>query len=251
MLHRNSSSFLTILLLLFCASTHAQRQIVNLKDWQFSRDKQEWQNVVVPHDWAISGPFDKKWDLQTVRIVQNGEKVATEKSGRSGSLPWIGRGYYKCVVNSSLFADKSFDQSSFYELQFDGAMSEPTVFVNGKRAGYWAYGYNAFRLDVTDFVKQGDNIIEVELDNKEESSRWYPGAGLYRPVQLVITPKVHIDPWSTSVRTIGLKEGVDNHGRTEPQATVAYETKLQGTDFSDVACVVEVINANGFMEAGS
>ena len=231
--------------------TYAQRQVINLKDWQFSRDKQEWQNVVVPHDWAISGPFDKKWDLQTVRIVQNGEKVATEKSGRSGSLPWIGRGYYKCVVNSSLFADKSFDQSSFYELQFDGAMSEPTVFVNGKRAGYWAYGYNACRLDVTDFVKQGDNIIEVELDNKEESSRWYPGAGLYRPVQLVITPKVHIDPWSTSVRTIGLKEGVDNHGRTEPQATVAYETKLQGTDFSDVACVVEVINANGFMEAGS
>ena len=63
-------------------------------DWEFSFDKQQWEKVTIPHDWAISGPFDKKWDLQTVAIVQNGEKQATEKSGRSGSLPWIGKGYY-------------------------------------------------------------------------------------------------------------------------------------------------------------
>ena len=63
--------------------------------WQFSRDKVTWQDVRVPHDWAISGPFDKKWDLQTVAIEQNGEKEKTEKSGRSGALPWIGKGHYK------------------------------------------------------------------------------------------------------------------------------------------------------------
>ncbi|MBQ3805206.1 MAG: DUF4982 domain-containing protein [Prevotella sp.] len=234
--------------MLLCGQANAQRRVIDLKQWQFSRDKQTWQDVTVPHDWAISGPFDKKWDLQTVRIVQNGEKVATEKSGRSGSLPWIGKGYYKCTVHSSQFTT---GQNDSYELCFDGAMSEPTVFVNGKKAGYWAYGYNAFRLDVTDLVKNGDNLIEVELENKEESSRWYPGAGLYRPVELVITPKTHIDPWATSIRTVGLKEGVDNHGRTEPQATIDYETQLAGTDFNDIACVVEILNSNGFMEAGS
>ena len=233
---------------LLCGQANAQRRVIDLKQWQFSRDKQSWQDVTVPHDWAISGPFDKKWDLQTVRIVQNGEKVATEKSGRSGSLPWIGKGYYKCTVHSSQFTT---GQNDSYELCFDGAMSEPTVFVNGKKAGYWAYGYNAFRLDVTDLVKNGDNLIEVELENKEESSRWYPGAGLYRPVELVITPKTHIDPWATYIRTVGLKEGVDNHGRTEPQATIDYETQLAGTDFNDIACVVEILNSNGFMEAGS
>jgi beta-galactosidase len=236
---------------MLCAQTHAQRRVINLKQWQFSRDKVEWQNVTVPHDWAISGPFDKKWDLQTVRIEQNGEKVATEKSGRSGSLPWIGKGYYKCTVHSSQFTVGAKRQNDSYELCFDGAMSEPTVYVNGKKAGYWAYGYNAFRLDVTDLVKDGNNLIEVELENKEESSRWYPGAGLYRPVELVITPKTHIDPWATYIRTVGLKEGVDNHGRTEPQATIDYKTQLVGADFGDIACVVEILNSNGFMEAGS
>lgn len=232
--------------LMFSLTATAQRQVINLKSWEFSHDKESWEQVQIPHDWAISGPFDKKWDLQTVRIVQNGEKVATEKSGRSGSLPWIGKGYYKCTVRSSQFMV----QDAVAMLQFDGAMSEPTVYVNGKKAGYWAYGYNAFRLDVTNLLKSGDNLIEVELQNLEESSRWYPGAGLYRPVELVLTPKTHIDPWATSVRTMGLKEGVDNHGRTEPQATVAYETKIVAPA-GDVACVVEVLNDKGFMEAGS
>ena len=237
---------------LLCGQANAQRRVIDLKQWQFSRDKQSWQDVTVPHDWAISGPFDKKWDLQTVRIVQNGEKVATEKSGRSGSLPWIGKGYYKNHFSLTLpQGEANGTAGESYTLCFDGAMSEPTVFVNGKKAGYWAYGYNAFRLDVTDLVKNGDNLIEVELENKEESSRWYPGAGLYRPVELVITPKTHIDPWATYIRTVGLKEGVDNHGRTEPQATIDYETQLAGTDFNDIACVVEILNSNGFMEAGS
>ncbi|MCR4957880.1 MAG: beta-galactosidase, partial [Prevotella sp.] len=83
----------TAALLLMAGWTFGQRQEITLTDnWQFSKNRQTWQTVSVPHDWAISGPFDKKWDLQTVAIVQNGETEATEKSGRSGALPWIGDG---------------------------------------------------------------------------------------------------------------------------------------------------------------
>ena len=190
-------------LALTCALTaqSQQRQEILLQDnWQFSRDKMAWETVSVPHDWAISGPFDKKWDLQTVAIEQNGEKQATEKSGRSGSLPWIGEGYYK----QKFLIPSGF--SGHAELVFDGAMSEPTVCVNGRKAGYWAYGYNAFRVDVTPYVKAGDNLLEVHLQNVEESSRWYPGAGIYRPVTLVLTPAVHIDDWGVIVRTMDIRQ---------------------------------------------
>ena len=182
--------------MLATTTTWAQRQEINLADdWQFSRDKQSWQTVQVPHDWAISGPFDKKWDLQVVRIVQNGEQQASEKTGRSGSLPWIGEGHYK----RSFTIPAGFRGHA--ELVFDGAMAEPTVFVNGQKAGYWAYGYNTFRVDATPFIKEGENQLTVDLQNVEESSRWYPGAGIYRPVTLVLTPtKSYIEDWSIFVR---------------------------------------------------
>ena len=210
-------SLLLSALLLFTATVSAQdatqsgtrqtgdngcrREIELRSGWLFSRDKLSWQNVTVPHDWAISGPFDKKWDLQTVAIEQNGETRPTEKSGRSGALPWIGEGYYK----RTLTIPQDFDGHA--ELVFDGAMAEPTVSVNGRFAGYWAYGYNTFRIDITKFVKPGDNLLEVSLANKEESSRWYPGAGIYRPVKLVLTPKVYIDDWSLFVRTTTIAKG--------------------------------------------
>ena len=186
-------------ILLFSALTAGaqQRQEITLTDnWQFSRDQHSWQTVSVPHDWAISGPFDKKWDLQTVRIEQNGEKEATEKSGRSGALPWIGEGHYK-----RKFAIPS-GFSGHAELLFDGAMAEPTVCVNGQKAGFWAYGYNTFRVDITKFIKPGENLLEVDLQNLEESSRWYPGAGIYRPVTLILTPQqARIDDWGIMTTT--------------------------------------------------
>jgi beta-galactosidase len=89
------------------------------------------------------------------------------------------------------------------ELIFDGAMADPYVYVNGEEAGHWAYGYNAFRVDVTRFLKAGKLDIGVHLNNREESSRWYPGAGLYRPVTLLLTPKTHIEDWSLFVRMVG------------------------------------------------
>ena len=191
------TAFLTV-----AAATIAQpRQEITLSDnWQFSHDQQAWENVSVPHDWAIAGPFDKKWDLQIVAIEQNGEKEATEKSGRSGALPWIGEGYYKRTIQIPADCKRA-------ELMFDGAMAEPTVYLNGQKAGYWAYGYNAFRVDITPYMKAGKNLLEVHLKNLEESSRWYPGAGIYRPVKLVLTGKDYIDAWKTFIRTTDISNG--------------------------------------------
>ena len=190
--------------LAFAATAWAQpRQEISLSDnWQFSHDKQLWQTVTIPHDWAISGPFDKQWDLQMVRIEQNGEKEATEKSGRSGALPWIGKGHYKTTFRVPAGYSRA-------HLVFDGAMAEPTVYINGQKAGYWPYGYNTFRVDATPFVKKNgaENLLEVDLQNLEESSRWYPGAGIYRPVTLVCTGESRLDRWGTYFRTLGIHDG--------------------------------------------
>ncbi len=181
-------------LVISTAMAQGRTESVLNEGWQFSRDGQSWQEVSVPHDWAISGPFDKKWDLQVVAIEQNGEKQASEKTGRSGALPWIGEGHYK----RTFMIPSQF--SGHAELLFDGAMSEPTVFVNGKKAGYWAYGYNSFRVDITPFIKEGVNDLAVDLQNVEESSRWYPGAGIYRPVKLLLLPtENYVDDWSIFV----------------------------------------------------
>ena len=199
------------------------RQEILLQDnWQFFHAQTNEKTIVsVPHDWAISGPFDKKWDLQTVAITQNGETQATEKSGRSGSLPWIGSGTYtRTITIPQGFSGRA-------ELVFDGAMSEPTVYVNNRKAGYWAYGYNTFRVDITPFVNEGDNELKVVLQNIEESSRWYPGAGIYRPVSLVLTNKTYIDDWSIVTRTVSLKNG---KAVVEAEAQVVNATQgMQGS----------------------
>lgn len=194
---------LTILTLALASAltASAQRNTINLKTWQFSRDSISYKPVTVPHDWAISGPFDKKWDLQFVAIEQNGETEKTEKSGRSGALPWIGRGFYKNSVSL-----KKVPASAI--LEFDGAMADPHVYVNGHLAGHWAYGYNAFRVDATPYLKKGKNEISVSLNNREESSRWYPGGGLYRPVQLVMNADAAtINPWGCYFRTESIADG--------------------------------------------
>ena len=118
-----------LLLALPLAATAQPRQSMNLKNWQFSRDSISYNAVTIPHDWAINGPFDKKHDLQFVAIEQNGETEKTEKSGRSGALPWIGRGFYKTTVNL-----RSVPKTAV--LEFDGAMADPHVYVNGKLAGH-------------------------------------------------------------------------------------------------------------------
>ena len=194
---KRSITFVSLVLALSTMCQAQSRKVINLPSWDFSRDGKAWQQVAVPHDWAISGPFDKKWDLQMVAIEQNGEKEKTEKSGRSGALPWIGEGMYKM----NLQLPKGYKRAV---LVFDGAMSQPVVKVNGKEAGRWAYGYNAFRIDITPYVQFGGkkNLVEVHLNNVEESSRWYPGGGLYRPVSVELYGNENFSTWDTFVRTL-------------------------------------------------
>ncbi len=198
-------------------SVDAQRKETRLGRWAFSRaeqldavapstvgyDDRKWQMVNVPHDWAVSGPFDKEIDKQTVAIVQNGEKEATEKTGRSGSLPWIGAGWYRTTFTVGKDCQRAV-------INFDGAMAEPVVYVNGKKAGEWKYGYNAFNVDVTPFInKDGSaNTLAVHLQNVEESSRWYPGAGLFRPVTLIETQQQALDEWGVNVNTLKIGGGL-------------------------------------------
>ncbi len=194
---KKSITFMTLALVFSTMCQAQSRKIINLPSWDFSRDGKVWSQVAVPHDWAIAGPFDKKWDLQMVAIEQNGEKEKSEKSGRSGALPWIEEGMYKM----NLQLPKGYKRAV---LVFDGAMSQPVVSVNGKEAGRWAYGYNAFRIDITPYVQFDGkkNLVEVHLNNVEESSRWYPGGGLYRPVSVELYGNENFSTWDTFVRTL-------------------------------------------------
>lgn len=177
------------------------------KNWKFSRtessdfmqptfDDSAWQTVRIPHDWAIYGPFSWDNDLQKIAIAQDGQKQAMEHAGRTGGLPFVGKGFYRTQFNIP-----DFNEGQHVELLFDGAMANPVVYVNGHKAGEWAYGYNSFHLNVTDFVKQGKNSLAVSLENRPEQSRWYPGAGLYRNVHVIVANRTHIPVWGTYVTT--------------------------------------------------
>ena len=190
-------------LALACAFLSLPGQVRNeklLKEWEFRKDHEctasdGWETVRVPHDWAIAGPFDRNNDLQTVAVIQNGETVPTEKSGRSGALPYMGKGCYRTHINVEKLEGRSFT------LLFDGAMSEARVFVNNKQVCEWPYGYNAFHCDITSALHEGDNLVTVLLENRPFSSRWYPGAGLYRKVRLIETSEIHVPVWGICVRT--------------------------------------------------
>lgn len=178
-----------------------------LKDgWRFHRgeadgafvpgyDDSGWESVSVPHDWAITGPFSIENDLQNVQVVQNMETKASLKTGRTGGLPYVGVGWYRTEFNVP--------EGMKAELLFDGAMSEARVYVNGHEVCFWPYGYSPFHCDVTPYLnKSGSNVLAVRLENLPFSSRWYPGAGLYRNVHLICTSaKAHIPVWGTFVST--------------------------------------------------
>ena len=227
---KRSITFMTLAMALSTLCQAQSRKVINLPSWDFSRDGKSWQQVAVPHDWAISGPFDKKWDLQMVAIEQNGETEKTEKSGRSGALPWIGEGMYKL----NWTAPKGYQRAV---LVFDGAMSQPVVTVNGKEAGKWAYGYNAFRIDITPFIQFGKkNLIEVHLNNVEESSRWYPGGGLYRPVTVELYGNENFSTWDTYMRTLKA---------SKEEAELEVNALLQGKLGKSGKTVIALTDANG------
>lgn len=201
---------LFILLSILCIATQAQVRVeYNLeKGWKFIHkdgtnfmrskyDDSHWQSINIPHDWAIYGPFSIHNDRQKVAIVQDGQKTALEHAGRTGGLPFVGVGWYRLSFDAPAFT--SSDKAT---LIFDGAMSHAKVYLNGHEVGYWPYGYNSFYLDVTSYMKIGQkNMLAIRLENQEESSRWYPGAGLYRNVHLRINKQTHIPVWGTCLTT--------------------------------------------------
>lgn len=214
----------------------AERQETVIADnWKFTKGvadaHTQWQKVRVPHDWAIYGPFDRSNDLQVVAVTQNLETEKTEKTGRTGGLPYVGKGEYRTTFTIDSVEGRSFT------LLFDGAMSNAHVKVNGKEVGFWAYGYNAFHFNIDDAVKVGENVLQVNLENYPESSRWYPGAGLYRNVHLIETSKIHVPVWGTYVTTPQVSEEF---------ATVNIKTKIAGAaDRSKVEVRTTVKDASG------
>ena len=201
---------LLVAMLAFGLTLSAQQRSEQLleKGWRFTRtdseeysrvgyDDSKWQQVRVPHDWAIYGPFSINNDRQNVAITQDGQKEAMEHAGRTGGLPFVGVGWYRLS-----FEVPDFASGKRAVLLFDGAMSQARIYVNGQEVGFWPYGYNSFHFDITDYVKEGaTNELAVRLENETDSSRWYPGAGIYRNVHLIVTEDVHIPVWGTQLTT--------------------------------------------------
>ena len=144
-----------------------------------------WTDVTVPHDWAIAGPY------------------SPDQPGDTAKLPWKGKGEYERAFH--LDADALADGGRCY-LEFDGVMARPQVFVNGVKVGSWDYGYMSFRVDATDVAKAGENALRVTADTTELNSRWYPGAGIYRSVRLVVAKRGEAVPGTVLAETLSLTE---------------------------------------------
>ncbi len=178
-------------------------------------DDSFWRQLELPHDWGIEGPFRK--DLP----------------GSTGKLPWAGIGWYR----KQLFVPATAQGMRHY-IDLDGAMSQAKVYLNGEKVGERPYGYSSFRVDLTPKLKLGaNNLIAIRLDNPPDSSRWYPGGGIYRNVWLVRTPQVHFEQWGIFVRTaelnasravIAIDGEITNKGTVARNVTVRYEILRRG-----------------------
>lgn len=228
----------------FCLALnlHAQRSEYLLeKGWKFTKGEvsnaempafndAKWETVDIPHDWAIFGPFDKSNDLQNVAVTQNFETQASLKTGRTGGLPYVGIGWYRTTFHSTPGKQTT--------LIFDGAMSEARVFVNGKEACFWPCGYNSFYCDVTSLVNEDgkNNTLAVRLENRPQSSRWYPGAGLYRNVHVITTEKIHVPVWGTQITTPYVKD---------EYASVCLRTTILNAGKTELTVVTDIMDADG------
>ena len=216
------------------------------KGWRFTRSDHpsfkevscvdtDWQPVTVPHDWAIYGPFSAQNDKQEVAIAQDGQTEALEHAGRTGGLPFVGVGWYRTV-----FEVPEFTEGKRATILFDGAMSHARVYLNGQEVGYWPYGYNSFYFDITRYLHAGQpNTLAVRLENLPESSRWYPGAGLYRNVHLIVTEAAHIPVWGTYVTTPEV---------SREAAKVSFRTQValpKGADKAKYTLKTRLLNPNG------
>ena len=181
-----------------------------------------WRALDLPHDWAIEGPFDMAIENET------------------GKLPWEGIGWYRKTfdVPADLGEHRLF-------LDFEGAMSQPQIYVNGRLAGEWAYGYNSFRIEITPFVKPGEkNSVAVRLENFPQSTRWYPGAGIYRHVYLSTTPATAIAHHGVYVTTPKI---------SDTSATVQVETTIDhaATDATALRVSEEILDGDQVVASAS
>lgn len=173
-------------------------------------DDASWRQLDLPHDWAIEGPF---------RI---------ELEGGTGKLPYKGIGWYR-----KHFTVPAEDQGKRIFIDFDGAMANAEIWLNGSYVGTWPYGYSSFRKDLTSFLHFGkENLLAVRLNTEKWDSRWYPGAGIYRHVWLVRTEPVHVGHWGTYITTpevskesatVKMEVTVDNQSKQTVEATVRTE----------------------------
>jgi beta-galactosidase len=201
-------------------------------------DDSSWRRVNLPHDWAIEGPFSRAG------------------GGGMGRLPTAGVGWYRKKLSLP-----AADAGKCLFLDVDGAMSYSTVWLNGQLAGGWPYGYSSWRVDLTPYVEPGkENELVIRLDNPPSSSRWYPGAGLYRNVWLVKTAMVHVGHWGTwlttpevspSAATIKLKVAVDNNSKQGASATVATRIFSLNADGHRTGAAVASIGPTGLQIAPS
>jgi len=181
-------------------------------------DDSAWRKLDLPHDWAIEGDFQQALP------------------GDIGKRPFAGVGWYRKHFNVP-----GSDKGKQIYIDFDGAMAYPEVWLNGKFVGGWAYGYASFRLDLTPFVEFGhENVIAVRLDNPPESSRWYPGSGIYRNVWLVKTKFIHVAQWGTYITTPNVT--ADN---AEVNVRITYDDELPGTRDVAIRTTIYSLDANG------
>jgi len=197
--------------------TEAEIQAGSLSAAGAGFDDASWRKLDLPHDWGIEGPFKQEYPNDT------------------GKLPWWGVGWYR-----KHFTLPASDAGRRVYLDVDGAMSHAAVWINGRHAGGWPYGYASWRIDLTPFVKPGaDNVVAIRLDNPPDSSRWYPGGGIYRNVWLVKTAPLHVAQYGTFVRTPAV---------TPAAATVDVQVTLEndGQDAEvQVATDIYALDADG------
>ena len=219
------TSFLALLAALGAAG--AERRSSFDENWKFLKgdasaaeqpafDDKAWRTLDLPHDWAIEGPFDVTFGPST------------------GGLPISGTGWYR-----KHFTVPAADKGKFHSIEFDGAMSNSTVWLNGHELGGRPYGYSSFEFDLTPDLKFGaDNVVAVRLVPEEASSRWYPGAGIYRNVWLVTTGPVHVAHWGTYVITPEVSEA---------SATVSVKSEIRNRNAQPASARVEtaILDAAG------
>ncbi|MHB8581041.1 MAG: sugar-binding domain-containing protein [Ignavibacteriaceae bacterium] len=147
---------------------------------KFSFDDSNWRTLNLPHDWSIEGTFSQD----------------APAGGNGGYLP-TGIGWYR-----KHFEITKNDLSKKIWIEFDGVYMNSNVWINGNHLGLHPYGYTSFYYDLTPYLKEGENIVAVRVDNSlQPNSRWYTGSGIYRNVWLVKLEPLHISHWGVYVTT--------------------------------------------------